>query len=86
MPASPTAALGRDGERFALRFERTVPHAPEEVWEALVDTERLSALAGAPAVRETGSLDPPDGWRELNVEYQRRFGTPAGLATPPPSR
>ncbi len=180
MSPSPTATLEQDGERFALRFERSLSHPPEEVWAALVDAGRLhewhptpfelgpspraggsvrfiaeaapvevgdgqllefepprrlaytwfedelsfelepqgqgcllvlrhtfsdrfkaardaagwdlcldrldASLAGAPVARETGALAPPDGWQELNAEYQRRFGIPAELATPPPSR
>jgi uncharacterized protein YndB with AHSA1/START domain len=47
--------------------------------------DRLKALADSlqrtPRPRR-GSL--PDGWSELNSDYQRRFGIAPGQATPPP--
>ena len=32
----------RDG-RFVLRFERRLPHPPEEVWRALTEPDRMAA-------------------------------------------
>ena len=44
-----------------------------------------SALDGTTAPQEDGGRLPP-GWRELNREYEQRFGIPADQATPPPVR
>ncbi len=35
--------LERDGDRFRLRFDRTLRHAPERVWRALTDDADLAA-------------------------------------------
>jgi hypothetical protein len=34
--------LHRDGTRATLRFERTLPRAPEKVWRALTENEELA--------------------------------------------
>jgi uncharacterized protein YndB with AHSA1/START domain len=36
-------ALERDGDRWRLRFVRTLPHPPEKVWRALTEPEHLVA-------------------------------------------
>jgi uncharacterized protein YndB with AHSA1/START domain len=35
--------LEQDGERWRLRFTRTLPHAPEKVWRAITEAEHLDA-------------------------------------------
>jgi uncharacterized protein YndB with AHSA1/START domain len=35
--------LHRAGDRWQLRFERTLPHPPEKVWRALTEPEHLAA-------------------------------------------
>jgi uncharacterized protein YndB with AHSA1/START domain len=37
------AELGAAGERWQLRFERTLAHPPEKVWRALTEPEHLRA-------------------------------------------
>ncbi|HEX3736673.1 MAG TPA: SRPBCC family protein [Solirubrobacterales bacterium] len=43
------ATLEEVDGRPALRFERTLPHPPERVWQALTDTEEMFAWHPTPA-------------------------------------
>jgi uncharacterized protein YndB with AHSA1/START domain len=54
-------------------------------WHLCLDA-LSSSLAGANSAPETDGERLPSGWRELNGEYERRFGIPAEQATPPPAR
>ncbi|TDO60804.1 uncharacterized protein YndB with AHSA1/START domain [Kribbella sp. VKM Ac-2571] len=61
-----------DDGRTAIRFERVLPHPPEEVWRAITDPARLSAWF--PAVVD---LDRPVGselFFAVTEEQQRRYG------------
>jgi len=45
-----------------------------------------SGLDGAPAPKRGHGESLPDGWEELNGQYQERFGILPEHATPPPPR
>lgn len=45
----------RDGERWTLVFVRDLRHAPEDVWDALTQPERLAAWAPYTADRALGT-------------------------------
>jgi uncharacterized protein YndB with AHSA1/START domain len=46
----------------------------------------VAELDGAPVAERTDGERLPDGWPELNEDYQRRFGIAADEATPVPPR
>jgi uncharacterized protein YndB with AHSA1/START domain len=48
--------LRRDGERYAVRFERRYEHAPAELWSALTEPARLRRWLGADVV--DGEIGP----------------------------
>jgi uncharacterized protein YndB with AHSA1/START domain len=52
------AILGEVDGRPALRFERTLPHSPERVWQALTDSDEMFAWHPTPA-----SFEPRIGGR-----------------------
>ncbi|MGH2831937.1 MAG: SRPBCC family protein [Solirubrobacteraceae bacterium] len=55
-------------------------------WHLCLDSMR-SSLSNQQTVGEQPShRGPSQGWRELNSEYEQRFGIPADQATPPPAR
>lgn len=54
-------------------------------WHLCLDA-LLASLAGAPTSTGSGDDQIPDGWRDLNDAYQRRFGITPEEATPPPVR
>jgi uncharacterized protein YndB with AHSA1/START domain len=60
-------------ERFALRFERRLPHAPELVWQALTDPAKFSAWYPFPVVE----LDLRIGGA---IRFDGGDGTPFGGA------
>ncbi len=57
---APGAASGawvrKDGETWTLVLVRDIPHAPEEVWKALTDTERLREWSPFDSDRNLGVL------------------------------
>jgi uncharacterized protein YndB with AHSA1/START domain len=42
------------------------------------------SLDGVPVPNTSGSKQPPDGWSELNRDYEERFDIAPERATPPP--
>ncbi|GAA1117811.1 SRPBCC family protein [Kribbella jejuensis] len=61
-----------DDGRTAIRFERLLPHPPEQVWHAITDPTRLSAWF--PAVVD---LNQPAGtalYFGVTQEQRRRYG------------
>jgi uncharacterized protein YndB with AHSA1/START domain len=58
--------------RVAIRFERLLPHPPDDVWQAITDPARLSAWfpAVVDLVRPVGS----ELFFGVTEEQQRRYG------------
>jgi uncharacterized protein YndB with AHSA1/START domain len=88
---------GEDSLRWEVRphpagSKLTLTHTFEDRFKAARDAAGWhlcldalsSSLDGANSDRETEGERLPSGWRELNGEYERRFGIPAEQATPPP--
>ncbi|HEX3512074.1 MAG TPA: SRPBCC family protein [Solirubrobacteraceae bacterium] len=68
MPAAGAAVL-RDREgRVVLRFERSLPHAPERVWQALISVDELTAWHPTPF-----ELEPSPGG---TVRFRADLGGP----------
>jgi uncharacterized protein YndB with AHSA1/START domain len=75
-----------EGSRLTLThtFEDRLKAARDAAgWHFCLDT--LSAmLAGRPSAPSADADGVPPGWRELNREYEQRFGIASEHATPPP--
>jgi uncharacterized protein YndB with AHSA1/START domain len=67
---------------FDDRFKAARDAAGWHVCLAKLEASLASGARTAPAPDQ----GLPDGWSELNAEYQQRFGIPPEKATPPPPR
>jgi uncharacterized protein YndB with AHSA1/START domain len=54
-------------------------------WHLCIEALK-SSLVGNAHSDQTGAQRLPSGWRELNAQYQQRFGISPEQATPPPSQ
>lgn len=64
-----TATLEIDGDHDTLRFERTIGHGPERVWDAVTDPTQLAAWFPAAVAYE----------RRVGAPMQFDFGGEQGL-------
>jgi len=64
-----TATLEIDGDHDTLRFERTIAHGPERVWDAVTDPTQLAAWFPAAVAYE----------RRIGAPMQFDFGGEQGL-------
>ena len=67
--------------RFADRFKAARDAAGWEICLVALSAQ----VDGATPRGVSGSERLPDGWRQLNDEYEQRFGIPPGKATLPPA-
>ena len=67
--------LDRNGDRWELRFTRTLAHPPEKVWRAITEPEHLRAWF--PAVVEFDLRPGAKLGFGSTLEQQRRYGIPA---------
>ena len=75
--------LEQVGERWQLRFVRSLPHPPEKVWEALTQSEHLKAWFPTDIIGERAPGAP------LRFEFRNNEGPPFDgemLVHDPPKR